>query len=378
MTGRDDTPGVILFAMTHTAQGGLREIWNDVATGLEARGHSVGRFALYPPVDLAGASEAVAEGWRHILPARPGLSGMVRLLWALVRYLREVRPAAIVTAAPLANFFVPLAVRLAGTDTLVAISHHSPVDTHNPAINWLDGWSGRLGCVAAVISVSAAVGASLEGKAAAYRAKRTTIGNALPDRIEALLDRLYEMGEGAKVPGRIVALGRLSYQKNYPMLLRAMAFVPGGTLDIVGSGEDEEELRALAAAVGVAGRVRFMGVMTREDALVHAASAQIFAQVSHFEGHSLALIEAARLGMPLVVSDAPVQIEGVTAKDGERCGRIVSLGDDRALGNCLADLLRDGEERARLSTCARRLGAEASNRAMIDAYESLLVSFGAR
>ncbi|MBB4857247.1 glycosyltransferase involved in cell wall biosynthesis [Novosphingobium chloroacetimidivorans] len=367
--------GAIHFAMTHSEPGGLREIWNDISAGLEARGHRTERFVLYPNGDAAQRDHAEAEGWHHVLGGRAGgFGGVAKLFRALVGYLRRTRPAAVITAMPFANVMMPLAVRAARTGTRVYVSHHSPADTHNPALVRLDALTGRMREVAAVICVSHAVAASLADKPAAYRAKLVTIHNALPEPVERAIDALVAEDAPAKVPGRVVALGRLSYQKNYPMLLRAMAHVPQGTLDVVGAGEDEAELRALAETCGVAGRVRFLGQMTRGEALAHAATAQVFAQVSHYEGHSLALIEAARLGLPLVVSKVPVQVEGITDGDGALCGLPVPIGDDAGLGAVLARLLSDPVEREAWARRARALGVAASNRAMIDAYERLLVA----
>jgi glycosyltransferase involved in cell wall biosynthesis len=291
----------------------------------------------------------------------------------MVRYLREHRPAIVVTAMPAANVLVPLAAALARTRTRVVITHHSPADTHNRNINRLDSWTGRLGCVRAVVSVSDAVGESLGGKPAAYRRKRRTIHNALPGRIEHAIASLVADRRRPMVPDRrIVALGRLTYQKNYPLLIRAMAFVPDALLDIVGGGEDEAELRALADATGVADRITFHGHTPRAAALALAAGARVFVQVSHYEGHSLALIEAARLGLPIVVSDVDVQIEGVTARDGSLCGLIVPRDEPRVLGQVLCDLLDKTETHAHWALRARQLGAEASNAAMIDAYQVVI------
>jgi glycosyltransferase involved in cell wall biosynthesis len=365
--------GAIHFAMTHSEPGGLREIWNDIGAGLSARGHPVERFVLYPGGGPEQRDAAEAEGWRHLLPQRAtGVLAVPRLMVALVRYLRRTRPTAVVTAMPFANVIMPLAVRLAGTGTRVFVSHHSPADTHNRTLDRIDALTGQMACVAAIICVSDAVSATLDGKPERYRAKRRTIHNALPDRIEKAIDALRGADAPAKAAGRVVALGRLCDQKNYPMLIRAMAAVPRGTLDIVGTGEDEAALRTLARQSDVADRVRFLGQMTRERALAHAATAQVFAQVSHYEGHSLALIEAARLGLPLVVSQVPVQVEGITDRSGQRCGIAVPIGDDVALGAVVARLLENREERAAWSERARSLGVAASNQAMVDAYESLL------
>lgn len=366
--------GAILFVTTHSAAGGLREIWSDIAAGLAQRGHRTGCFALYPPADPQAEGVDVAA-WHHLVPDKPRSAiGVLRLFFALIKYLRTHRPAAIVAAMPAANVVLPVAILAARVRTRLYISHHSPVDTHHPLLNRLDGWTGCLPSVSGIISVSNAVAASLEGKPASYRAKRVTIHNALPEPIEQLVDALARRDAVAGEGTQVIALGRLTYQKNYPMLIRAMAHSRLGRLAIVGSGEDEQALRSLAVQLGISDRIEFLGLLPRAAAIARAASADLFVQVSRYEGHSLALIEAARLGLPLIVSDVPVQVEGVTAADGSPCGEIVRLDDHVALGALIERLLADGTLRNQWATAARRLGAEMSHGAMIDRYEKLLAS----
>jgi glycosyltransferase involved in cell wall biosynthesis len=364
--------GAIHFAITHSAAGGLRELWDDIAEGLIARGHRVERFVFYPPADAIGENVDMST-WRHVSTTRPRSPWQAaRTVAALVAYLRRERPAVIVSAMPAANVLLPLAVTLARVPTRVFLSHHSPTDTHNPLLDRLDGWTGSLGCVAGVISVSDAVGATLAHKPPGYRAKTRTIHNALSERLERLLDTLNRPEAIRAGPLRIVALGRLTAQKNYPMLIRAMADVSDAVLEIVGGGEDEAALRTLVADLGLGERVIFTGLVPREEALSRAAAADVFAQVSRYEGHSLALIEAARLGLPLVVSDVPVQVEGITANDGTRCGIVVPLDDSAALAAALRTLRDDAVVRSHWATRASRLGHEATNAQMLDRYEAIL------
>ena len=363
----------ILFAVTHTGPGGVRELWCDIAEGLRARGHTIGLVGLYPLG--SEAAEAGREGWRLIVPQRPrGPLAAARLLWRLVRFLRATRPAAIVTAQPALNALVPLAAWLAGGGIRVVITHHSPTHTHNPLLDRLGGWTGLLPGVAAVVSVSDAVAHTLDAKPAAYRARRQTIHNALPERIEQDLDALKAARDAAgHVRGRrVVALGRLHPQKNHPLLIAALAQVPGATLEIVGEGADRAQLEAQIAAAGLAGRVHLRGYCPRAQALKIAAEADVFAQVSLYEGHSLALIEAARLGLPLIVSDIPEQVEAVTAADGTLCAAVVPLGDAGHLAGVLMDILDDSQIYARWAALSARLGQESSNAVMIDRYERLL------
>jgi glycosyltransferase involved in cell wall biosynthesis len=274
---------------------------------------------------------------------------------------------------PAANVAASLATRVAGGPTRVITSHHSPVETHSKLLNRIDGIAGTLKSVKTVISVSDVVGTSLDGKPASYRAKRRTIKNALPPRIEALLDDLAARHAPRSARSRtVVATGRLHMQKNYPLLIRAAALMPDVTINIVGNGPDEEALRSLANDLGVQGRVHFLGHRPREEALAILAEGDIFAQVSLFEGHSLGLIEAARLGLPLVVSDVPVQIEGITAADGQSCGLTVGTGDAEALARSITLLLDDSVAYGTWANRARKLGSEATYEAMMAAYEELV------
>lgn len=361
----------IHFAITHSAAGGLRELWDDIADGLAARGYATSRFVFYPPADAAG-EQVDMVGWHHIAAAKPRTPWQAaRMIAALVRYLRRERPAVIVSSMPAANVLLPVAVTLARVPTRVILSHHSPTDTHNPLLDRLDGWTGSLRRVVRVVCVSDAVRATLAHKPRRYRANALTIHNALSERLERILDTLPRRRSNDGVL-RVVALGRLTAQKNYPMLIRGMAAVSGARLEIVGGGEDEAALRALVAELELGDRVTFTGLVAREAALARAAAADVFVQVSRYEGHSLALIEAARLGLPLVVSDVAVQVEGVTAADGTRCGIVVPLDDHDALAAVLRLLRDDSAARAHWAALAARLGREASNAHMLDRYEAAL------
>jgi glycosyltransferase involved in cell wall biosynthesis len=373
----DSSSPQVVFAITHTTPGGLREIWQDVAQGLSGRGLSTGLLALYPPAP-AEAAEAQADGWQFIAPSplRSAAAGLT-LLAATIGWLRRHRPQVVITAMPLANVLFPLAATLAGVRTRVVLSHHTPAFTYQGALNRIDRWTGCLPCVAAIVSVSDAVGISFDSWPKAYRAKRRTIHNALPEGVEKMVDAIASgaVRESA-AQGLIVAVGRLSRQKNHPQLIRAMALLPQARLEIIGAGEDEAELRALIAALKLEDRVTLLGQMPREEALRRAARADVFAQVSLFEGHSLALIEAARLGLPLVVSQVPVQIEGVTGEDGTLCGLTVPLDDPQALATALGSLLDDPATYRLWAERSARLGTMRGSKALIDRYVALLGEHG--
>ena len=177
----------------------------------------------------------------------------------------------------------------------------------NPLLNAVDGWTGSWKNVATVVCVSDAVGASLKGKPRSYLAKRRIIRNALPPRIEAHLAALASKRHHRQAKARrVVATGRLAAQKNYPVLLRAAVHMPDVQVQIVGAGPDEDMLKAMARDLAVTNRVTFLGHRPREETLELLAAGGVFVQPSLFEGHSLALIEAAKLRLPLIVSNCRV------------------------------------------------------------------------
>lgn len=111
-----------------------------------------------------------------------------------------------------------------------------------------------------------------------------------------------------------------------------------------------QDLRALAAALGLEGRVRFLG--HRDDVPQLLASADILCQANTGpEGLGLAFVEAACAGLPIVTTDigaAPEIVEpGCT-------GFLVPVGDVPAIASALRHLIADGELRRRLGEAGRR------------------------
>lgn len=367
------TPSKLAFLVTHSSAGGAQEIWVNLAEGFRQEGHDVTLMALYPLRDTVRDTPS-ALPWTYIVPRRPTTPwAALGLIAALVRWIRHHRPHFILTALPAANILAGLCAWLARTGTRVIPSHHSPTQTHNPMLDRIDGVTGSLPSVAHIVSVSDAVSGSLDGKSASYRGKRRTIHNALPPRIEALIAELAAGRQRDWTPGRqVVATGRLAEQKNYPLLIRAAALMPDVQVGIVGNGPDEAMLKGLAEQLGVADRVTFHGHRPREEALAILATADIFVQVSLFEGHSLALVEAAQMGIPLVVSDVPVQVEGITAAGGARCGIAVPVDAPEILAAAITGLLDDPAARLRATEAAVMLGREASYAAMMQAYKALV------
>lgn len=363
----------VAFAISHSESGGAQAIWADLASALKGRGHEVSVVALYP-----GRTQTLPlnDGlrWAHCLsePPRSKRDAVLAIRRAF-RFLKETAADTVFTALPAANVIFPLAGLFCRRSPKIFISHHSPVFTYRRSLDYLDGWIGSTRAVAGAVCVSRAVQASLSHKSKSYRSKSLVIPNALPPAVEALSSMLRTRRHRGHQPSRtVIACGRLAREKNYPVLIRAMAHVRDATLEIVGAGPSEDELKSLTTVCGVADRVRFLGQKTREATLDLIAKRGVFAQPSLFEGHSLALVEAARIGVPLIVSNVPSQVEAVTRRDGTLCALVHDSNDHLALAASISLLFDDSEVQHRYQMLSESLGDEMRFSTMVDRYEALL------
>lgn len=101
----------------------------------------------------------------------------------------------------------------------------------------------------------------------------------------------------------ILSVGRLTRQKNYPVAIEAFNEICSENLhyDIVGEGEAEKELKAMA----INKNIRFLGAIPRENVLSLTAGADIICMPSLWEGLSIYMMEAFALGKPMMLSDIP-------------------------------------------------------------------------
>ena len=106
---------------------------------------------------------------------------------------------------------------------------------------------------------------------------------------------------------RIVAVGRLNKQKNFPMLIDAFSGFsvshPEYVLEIYGEGSLEESIGQYIADKALEGKVILKGFC--KDVHEKTRSAAMFVMSSDFEGMPNALLEAMAIGLPCISTDCP-------------------------------------------------------------------------
>jgi glycosyltransferase involved in cell wall biosynthesis len=103
-----------------------------------------------------------------------------------------------------------------------------------------------------------------------------------------------------ELSGRFVFLGRLVDWKRLDLALRALAQVPGASLDVIGDGEMRDAWTQLAAQLHLTDRVRFLGWMPQSECAQHLQSATALLLPSIYECGGAVVLEAMARGVPVV------------------------------------------------------------------------------
>ena len=275
--------------------GGVERVTLRLAQGFLERGHVVdlvliahaGVWRDRIPVgvnvfDLRGPESVIRAPWRF-----PAVASRYR------SYVRTNAPDVVIAAKEQAN-----ALALCASIPVVA-TRHVPLDeaSMNGALlyRW---WTGRR--ARAVVAVSEA----LAGELRQIVPSQCTVA-ALPNAV--LLVDPPEPGDSPFPPNAgadVLAVGRLSEQKGFDLLIEAFARVVQrrvARLSIVGDGPDRERLQRQIDGLGLRSHIRLVGQVARPRLWMRHAD--LFVLSSRWEGLPTVLIEALAEGTPVVATD---------------------------------------------------------------------------
>jgi glycosyltransferase involved in cell wall biosynthesis len=267
-------------------------------------------------------------------------------LRVLTRYLRRERPH-MVLAVP--GQIVPVALvagRLAGVKVVPweVTPLRLDIPTSAPAVRLLFAlqWLGYPGARhVAVVS---------HDVAAMFPSRRPTF-HLLPNPVsQDLAANVSRKSDGIL---RICSVGRLTYQKGFDVLLRALGTVnhrlPPWRLTILGTGPLAADLEALAEREGVGDFVSFAGFLNKPYEVM--ADSDVFVHPSRWEGFGVATLEAAALGLPIIATDSPGGTREILAGGA---GILIPPDEVGQLADALVRVASDVDLRSRLAVQARR------------------------
>ena len=154
---------------------------------------------------------------------------------------------------------------------------------------------------------------------------------------------------------RVIAVGRLDYQKSFDRLILAWEKVhqmmPDWRLDIFGQGEWKDILQGMIDERGLQDVVKLNGP-TKNIGKEYAESSMIVMS-SHYEGFPMVMIEAMACGLPAVCFDFKCGPKDIIVELEN--GLVVPDGDIEGLAEAMLRLMRNDELRQKMGENAKRV-----------------------
>lgn len=260
----------------------------------------------------------------------------------LARYLRHEHPTALISALDYANVVALWARRLARTSIRVLVNEQNTISrsARNSARRrqrivpqlikrfypWADFVVGNSQGVAN--DLKQVTGLPWERIKILYN---PVVMPELREKAWAPLDHpWFELDK----PPVILAVGRLTKQKDFPTLIHAYAKVlqnQPARLLILGEGPDRAELETLVRQLGLEDTVAMPGFV--ENPYAYMSRSALYVLSSRWEGLPTVLIEALYCGAPVIATDCPSGPREILA-DGQH-GQLVPVGDVAALARAM-------------------------------------------
>ena len=277
-----------------------------------------------------------------------------------------------VLAAPLAALYrVP--VRFTHDQT------HDDVRDYSWVHRWLDTLANRLNHH--VIAVSTSIRTFLRRKENISADKISVIYNSVDllrfspkdgEKVRPAARQKWGLPPEALIVGGV---GRLHYQKNFPLFLEVAAKVcarlPQALFVIAGEGSERAALEEMTRKLGLGDRVRFLGFVKEMEELYQGLDLLLL--TSHFEGTPLTVLEAMAMGTPVVAS----RVDGVeeVIEDGKD-GILVPPGNKDKFVQEICRVLQDRSLRQRLSRAGQEKARQHfSAEAMVRQVEALYLQY---
>ena len=166
----------------------------------------------------------------------------------------------------------------------------------------------------------------------------------------------------------LACVGALIERKGQGLAISALKAIPGARLVLIGKGEDEARLRALAASEGVAERVFFAGLIDHDLMPLLLSAADVMVLPTASEGLANAWVEALACGTPVVTSDVGGARELINTPTA---GRLVAR-DVAAVADGINAILNNPPPREAVAALTEHFSWEANADALAAHYERMV------
>jgi len=359
--------------ITSLGGGGAEKVFTQVVKGL-SESYEIYVITMAP----GGVYEAEVKDMEHVQWScmDKDATGSFQAMLNLRKVLKKFNPIAVLSFLEYANILTCLAL------TGSRIPHVSSERT-NYMLYLTQGWKDtltkmllRLVFVRAkrIIAVSKVQASGLHKDLGAPKKKIRVIPNGVnQEKISSLASQAGDL----QLPwpcdqNCILAVGRLSWEKNYPLMIQAFAEVhkkfPQARLLILGKGELEASLNAEIQNLNLQDFVCLGGFTS--NPYPYMKQAGVFCLSSVLEGMPNALIEAFYLNGHCVSTDCETGPSEIITH--EHNGLLVPVNHTEALAMALMRMLTDQNFRPRMAQQAALDSVKFSSRNMIAAFSQVI------
>ena len=328
-------PKLAIFLPSLSGGGAERSMLN-LAHGVAERGYPVDLVlaqAKGPYLSLVHKDVRIVDlKASRVLASLPALAG----------YLKKERPKALISALNYANVVAVWARSLAGVPTKVLVNEQNTV-----SISAFNSAKRRQRMVPYFMKYFYPWADYIIGNSQGVAEDLSEVTGLPPQRIDILYNPVVTPEVQEKVhaplhhpwfePGQppvILAVGRLTKQKDFPTLIQAFAQVlknRSARLMILGEGVDRPKLESLVKELSLEEHVSLPGFV--ENPYAYMKRASLYVLSSRWEGLPTVLIEALYCGRPIVATDCPSGPREILA--GGQYGVLVPVGDVAALSRAI-------------------------------------------
>lgn len=348
--------------------GGAERVAVNLANAFAQRGYVVNMVLLSAAGDLLGDLHP------DIRVVDLNVQRMRWALPALVRYLRQARPSAMLACMWPLTVIALWARTLSRVSTRLVVAEHTTWSSSELLQRWSVGWQIRTSMhrffpnADGIVAVSQGAADDLACFASLDRRSITVIYNPVVGNGPALAvaPPAAPVGWCVGAHRRVLAVGTLKEIKDYSTLLNAFAALRqkvDARLLILGEGECRAALEAQARRLGLSDSVFMPGFVKDTAPYYHHADLHLLSSTG--EGLPTVIIEALAAGTPVVSTDCPSGPREILC-DGQ-FGRLVPVGDVDALAAAMLASLTSTHDRAALMARAQDFSIDKA----VDQYEAL-------
>ena len=308
-----------------------------------------------------------------------GVTRMMKSLLPLHAYIKAQRPAVLMPALAHTHVIALVGKMIFRWPLRLVLSvQNTPSASAGISSQWLERyWPIFVRLLYAradtIIAISQGVAADLRrltsGKTSPHVINNPVVTPTFFKQLEETVDHPWLTQKEVPV---LLAVGRLTNQKDYPTMLAAFASLRQkrpARLVILGDGELRPDMETLAHALGIAEHVAFIGFVPNPYAWMKAAD--LFVLSSRWEGLANVIAEALACGTPVVSTDCPSGPSEIL--EGGTYGTLVPMADPEALADGMTHSLDKSWDQATL----KKRGADFGVEAIADAYLDILLPIGA-